>query len=289
MTKTASDGGIILKEAGDYDNWLTTIEAHLKRKGCWGAVTPEKERTVTVEASKEEQAFGIIVRYIDPTLYECTKDPETGKSRTPADLMKVLKNRFFLPGSGSNLISLKMQLWELSMEEDGSTVILIDQVQRLVQKLKILCKSETSNDDKIVIVLKALPPSFAMLRAQLDCRWATGEKCDYEATCAAIRLFETSPARKEMAADMPKDSALYGASGKGKTAGARKPGNCNNCGKAGHWAAECRSKRNESTGNNKGACHHCNKAGHFKRNCTRSYDRLGHHHVTRESSSRTCP
>lgn len=272
MTKTSSDGGIILKEAGDYDNWLTTIEAHLKRKGCWEAVTTPAEGSDSgespraVDKSKEEQAFGIIVRYIDTSLYECTRDPATGQSRTAAGLMKEIKNRFFLPGSGSNLISLKMQLWELSMPEDGSSVILIDQVQRLVQKLKTLCNSTTQEEDQIVILLKALPPSFAMLRAQMDVKYAMGESLNFHQACAAVRLFETSPARKDLAAEATaKDSALYGASAKGGNS-ARKPGNCNNCGKPGHWAAECRGKKKE-TANTKGACHHCNKPGHFKRNC----------------------
>lgn len=191
----------------------------------------------------------------------------TGQSRTAAGLMKEIKNRFFLPGSGSNLISLKMQLWELSMPEDGSSVILIDQVQRLVQKLKTLCNSTTQEEDQIVILLKALPPSFAMLRAQMDVKYAMGESLNFHQACAAVRLFETSPARKDLAAEATaKDSALYGASAKGGNS-ARKPGNCNNCGKPGHWAAECRGKKRETANTKGGACHHCNKPGHFKRNC----------------------
>ena len=259
---------IILKEAADWDNWLTLIEAHLKRKECWEAVLPESERVdelglpITISKKKRDEAFGIIVRYIDVSLLECTRDPATGRANTPEQLLTTLRDRFFLRGSGNNLISLKMELWGLTMPEGGAVATLIDQVNKLVQRLKTICNSNTEEEDKIVILLKALPPSYDIMRAQLDVKWATGQPLSYLETCKAVRLFETSAARKDMSGNgaTSRDSAMYGA-------GERKPGNCHKCGKAGHWATECRGGGNSKNAVKKGACHQCNKVGHFKRDC----------------------
>ena len=256
-------GKLILRGAGDWDVWVTLTEAHLKRKGCWAAVKPAshfKTEDPPATTDQEEKAFGIITDSIDYALLECVRDPDTGMAHSAQKLMEVLKDRFFLKGSGTSLITLRTELWSLTMPEGGTVASLIDQINRLVNNLKAQNGADVSDDDKTCILLKALPPSFRFLRAQLDVKLADGGTVTYLTAQNAARLFEASTVRTDIAGEV-RDTALLGDARK-------RAGNCNNCGRAGHWAAECRqSKKQRQYAKAKGVCHNCEKVGHYKRDC----------------------
>lgn len=267
-----SASAIILSSAADWDDWYITLKAKLRRKKCWNAADPElpEKEQGSVTRDQKDDAYGYIIETIDRSLMGIIRSVEDDDPRT---IVNKLRDRFFLKAP-SNMMSLRDELVALRLAPGEPVDELIDKIATICRKLESQ-GSKVTNDEKSATLMRALPPTYSVLRAQLNAQGATStEPLEYTAICDAVRIYETSLNTN----DNPRNGeAFHAQTGKwcdncrmsnhntsecrrGK--GNRK--NCGYCKKPGHTEDECRTKKRKLRDIE---CHGCGKKGHYKRDC----------------------
>ena len=140
-----------------FHTWQSKIKGYLMKKHLWSIVNPlgENERMETRASmarfqEKDEQAFGILLTSLDDNyvhyLDNCTS----------AYLAWTALERHFGTGAKQSKITLKMQLYELTMQPNEDIASLVNKLKSIATQLSYV-KANIDEEDLVAILLKAMP------------------------------------------------------------------------------------------------------------------------------------
>jgi len=195
------------------------------------------------------------------------------KNGNAADAWKSLTAKY-APKIAPMKLELKLEFQRMKLRDASEDPdVWISQLEDLRTRLKDM-NAAISDDDFYVHILNNLPPEYEVQVSKLEERFGsttnplTVQDLRNELNLKYARLKRISAERTET------DQAL--------AAFRRYKGKCNNCGKMGHKASECRSRMKKTDGNtneNKNneqkpkrdtsdiKCFKCGKMGHFQSKC----------------------
>ncbi|KAI5060783.1 hypothetical protein GOP47_0025203 [Adiantum capillus-veneris] len=170
------DKGIEKFNGEGFHTWQTKLRGYLMKKCLWSVISIALEkqaepdgvhtRASTLKASaqylaKDEQALGIIITSLHDNyvhfIDECTH---------AHDAWNVLESNFVAKAKRSK-VSLKRQLYKITMIEEGDIASLVNRLKSTVMLLTYI-QVEVPQDDKVAILLSALPPSYDYLVTILE-------------------------------------------------------------------------------------------------------------------------
>ena len=130
------------------------------KKNLWGIVKPlaqgENANTRAAQAlftQKDEQALGIIITSLDDSFIHYIDEAKTSN-----EAWGILERSFGAKAKHSR-IALKMQLYGLNIEPGEDLSSLINRLKSIITQLTYI-ECQVEEEDKVVVLLKALPPSF---------------------------------------------------------------------------------------------------------------------------------
>ena len=135
------------------------VKGHLMRKGLWSVITTQIDEPRGNQAQqrefqiKDEKALGILITSISNEIVHYLDQATTSKHA-----WEILEQTFGAKSKHSK-ISLKMQLYSLTMHEGEGLSSLINRLKSICTQLSYIeCNIE--EDDKIAVLLKSLPLQY---------------------------------------------------------------------------------------------------------------------------------
>ena len=146
-----------------FHTWQVKLRGYLMRKGLWSVVKPlsdgetKQTRAQTSHfSSMDEQALGIIITSLDDSHVHYVDE-----ATTALDAWETLERLFGAKAKHSR-ISLKMQLYGLTMEDNEDLASLINRLKSISTQL-VYIQAPVPDEDKIAVLLKALPSSYSQI------------------------------------------------------------------------------------------------------------------------------
>ena len=259
----------VLTGHSNYREWALDVKATARIGGLYKsllgtdkAITTEpKDVGIAALETREEKAIGLITKTISAVLkveldeYQVLQTTTSGTTTTTAlgdptanNLWAYLKNKFEKVDGVSAIIDFG-SLTRARLVDDGT----LEAQLNILQDLRSRC---ALNDFKYedwqfaALLLLALPESYSHIK---DSFLTTSTPKTLKPDDIRARILETENRRKaeaDPAANILSLKPNAPAKGKGvnQRSGKRPPDNrpCHNCGKAGHWARECRAPKKDN-------------------------------------------
>ena len=238
MAETDADTRITIAkfDGENFHLWKFKMQMMLKNKGLWDTVEGGNGGKAVGESEwkrKEERALALIVLSLSDGQLMHVQNSST--AREAWDKLCNIHERKGL----ANKLYLRRKFLTAKMEEGGSMAGHINKIKMMAQQLEAI-GAPASEDDIVTTLLYSLPESFEQLIVSLESR---ADSLDLEFLTA--RLLNEETQRSEGKAAVKAGKAFTSASGpyRGKTQQGKKKGKCHNCGKLGHFASDCWSKK----------------------------------------------
>ncbi|RHY01633.1 hypothetical protein DYB36_010687 [Aphanomyces astaci] len=240
---------VVLLNEDNWNVWRTYYRGRLMSKGLWyimSGSSPPSSRgnessaaTDTRTLADDEKAYGLLIESIETSQYECIEHATTANAaytalsdhhepKTKVDRLALLSDFY-----GMSWNMKQEPLPEFLARYDVVLRKLRDSDQSItsgmaVDRLLQLMPWELRHVTHQVMALPTLRTTVAHVRTMLETEYK-----------AALAIGAMTPARRG-----GNDDRALNARDK-DTRTPRREGNCNHCGKEGHWAEECRSKARE--------------------------------------------
>ena len=140
-----------------FHTWQVKLKGHLMKKGLWSIITTEGENLTVAQQCerqmKDEKALGILLTSVADDIVHHLDQATTAKTA-----WETLERTFGAKSKHSK-ISLKMQLYGLTMHENESLSSLVNRLKSICTQLSYI-ECNIDKDDKIAVLLKSLPMQF---------------------------------------------------------------------------------------------------------------------------------
>ena len=229
-----------------FHTWQVKVKGHLMRKGLWSVITTQMDEPRGNQAQqrdfqiKDEKALGILITSVSNEIVHYLDQATTSKHA-----WEILEQTFGAKSKHSK-ISLKMQLYSLTMHENEGLSSLINRLKSICTQLSYIeCNIE--EDDKIAVLLKSLPLQYDNIVTVLK------EKEPIPSLESIINSLQEEERKHatHSTQEISNNHALYVSSKKHF-----KP--CTHCGKTNHLSSNCYKVKK---------CIKCNKVGHPPQFC----------------------
>ena len=140
-----------------FHTWQVKVKGYLMRKGLWSVIATEVEDETQLSRAqqrelqiKDEKALGILLTSVADEIIHHLDQATTSKNA-----WEILERTFGAKSKHSK-ISLKMQLYGLTMQNNESLSSLVNRLKSICTQLSYIeCNIE--EEDKIAVLLKSLP------------------------------------------------------------------------------------------------------------------------------------
>ena len=230
-----------------YYAWRKKAVGYLTIKGVWKTVCAVESRNKKQSEIEQDEKEARALAYLQSVIKDDILDLFNQDSANA--LWKALEDRYQAQDVVNKTL-LQNKLRTLSLQEGGNLEEYIKSLKSIFTELSGAGKvySELEQGQQF---LTGLPDSyfpFIMSLSSLPAEKLTFEWI--ERSLLSIQTFRAENSNKQM-----EQSRILMSKG-GQNVNQRrdkKPGRCHNCGKRGHWARECRTKRQgNNTGENQG-------------------------------------
>ena len=138
-----------------FHTWQTKIKGYLMKKNLWGVISLGEEASNTRASTsqnqaRDEQALGVIITSLDDS-YIHYIDGCLNASQAWLTLEQT-----FGAKSKHSKISLKMQLYGLTLESNENISSLINRLKSICTQLVYIQSSPVEEEDQVATLLKAL-------------------------------------------------------------------------------------------------------------------------------------
>ena len=248
----------ILQGQSNYREWSIEVKATARFAGVWPAIQgtdaaiSKEAADVAAFATREDKAIGLICRTVsshlkielDELRIPDTASPPAYHEATAKELWDHLKTKFEKKDGVSAIIDYG-RLTRTKLVDDGT----LEEQLNALQDLRSRCAlNDFKYDDWqfAALILLALPDSYENVKEHF---LTTPDPKNLKPDDIRARILEKQN-RKKDEADVAGANIILTkhATAKNKKRGKRPPDDkpCFNCGKKGHWARECKSKKKDT-------------------------------------------
>ena len=230
----------------NFHNWKFKMQMVLEERELWEVTCGEiklehcvTENDQVVFRKKSRKALAMICLAM-----EDSQLPLVRSATGAHDAWSRLEGHFEKK-SLANKLFLRRRFFTTMMEEGDDVLSHINKLKTLAEQLDAV-GAPVSEDDLVITLLGSLSESYQFLITALESR---ADTLTWELVTS--RLLHEDMKRKEQGGDgAALGQAFMSSEGKPKGRPAKRAGVCNHCGKNGHWAAECRSRAQDSNNGN---------------------------------------
>ena len=230
----------------NYHLWKFKIQMVLEEKDLWDALVEDRPTTIEealVWDRKDRKAKAVICLALS--------DAQLMNVRSATSAVEVwTKLEALYEGKGlANRLFLRRRFFTISMAGGEAVLEYVNRVKELAGQLEAI-NAGLEEEDVVMTLLCGLPESYNSLITSLESR----NEDELSLEFVTARLLHEETKRKEgVVGDAGiGEKALFG--GKrgpkgrfgGSQDGGKQSGTCFNCGKRGHYARDCRSKRKDT-------------------------------------------
>src|SRR5579871_6418566 len=242
-------------DGDNYHNWKLMIEMVLVYQDLWGVVDGSEPKPIQNQAGyvawmkKASKARALIITSLQMSQVEHIR-----KLESPQEIWEKLK-KVHEPQDRQHRLFLRRKFFTLKMQEGDSIQDHINKIKLYQDKLEAM-GGNLQEEDVLAVLLASLPESYETLMLTLEAQ--------PEITVKHVisHLLQEETRRKQ---GLPGSSKNEGEAyfmqkqnfnnkknpkGKGNFNIDKSKDTCNACGKIGHWANKCRSKKGKPKKNN---------------------------------------
>lgn len=226
-----------------FHTWQVKLKGYLMKKGLWSIITTEGGGNLTAQqqreyTQKDEKALGILLTSVADDIVHHLDQATSAKIA-----WDTLERTFGAKGKHSK-ISLKMQLYSLTMHDNETLSSIVNRLKSICTQLAYI-QCNIDEDDKIAILLKSLPIQFEHIVTVLK------EKEPIPSLESIIHSLQEEESKHTHTNEAPISQALYVSNSKNFKA-------CKHCGKTNHASPNCFKIKK---------CVKCGKVGHPPQFC----------------------
>lgn len=223
-----------------FHTWQVKVKGYLMKKGLWSIITTDGENLTAPQQRerqlKDEKALGILLTSVADEIIHHLDQATTAKQA-----WEILERSFGAKSKHSK-ISLKMQLYSLTMQHNETLSSLINRLKSICTQLSYV-ECIIDEEDKIALLLKALPIEYDNIVTVLK------EKEPIPSLESIIHSLQEED-HKHSHTEVINNHAFYVSTSKFKP--------CKHCGKTNHASPNCFKIKK---------CAKCGKMGHPPQFC----------------------
>lgn len=230
----------------NFHAWKFKMQMVLEERDLWEVVSGEV-KIGDLANSMDQASFKRKSRKAMAAIYLAMEDFQLPLVRSASDAYDAWSRLedHFEKKSLANKLFLRRRLFTVTMEEGDDVLEHINKVKTLAEQLEAV-GAPVSADDLVITLLGSLSESYQFLITALESR---ADTLTWE--LVSSRLLHEDMKRKEQGGSV--DGATHGQAfmtrdnKRNKGRPVKKTGACHNCGKMGHWIAECPARGQDNT------------------------------------------